>query len=110
MNKLETVLFVATAAVTFGVTYYLWEFNWWIFFILILSSLNILFNGSNYRNKSYYLISFILYVVIFPIGTYYLAPGDFKYLSIIALFFMGIIWFYGYNERENSSKPWRNEW
>lgn len=112
MNKFETVLLVAMGAISFVVTQYLWAdtWDWWFIFVMIVFALNILFNGLNHRNKSYFLINFIIFVVVFPIALYYSLP-NLRYIPLIFVLLMIIVWFYEYKRKENDpKKPWKNEW
>jgi hypothetical protein len=108
-------IILAIVLVTFLGAYVLFFYDmaFPVFFVGGAMMLNILFNGSEYHNKTYFLLNFVIVFIAALITLY-----NFIYLNsinnwFIWIFLAGMVLLFAreYKNRENNpKKPWKNEW
>jgi len=84
-----------------------------IFLPLGVIIVNGIMNGLNYRNKSYFFISFLLYLIFGLILVYDLKLFNSQDIWLVLFLFASIFscWVYEYKMKEKEiNKPWKNEW
>jgi Ca2+/Na+ antiporter len=115
MEKKEIIV-VVLAIIVLGTSFFFAKLVFPMIFLLFGMSLNNLFNGQEYFNKTYFLLSFVIVIISALINLY-----NFIYLNPVNKWSIGAIWIlialmalffvWQYKNRESNSKiQWKDEW
>ena len=84
----------------------------WIF-LIIVAVFNVIYNGPNYRNKTYFLISAIILAILGLTIFYNYAKISFPVnwvFVVILIILVGFLVYEFINREEDPSMPWKDEW